>query len=78
MPLMAPPVAVPAVALKAVWMRISAAGEGPAVRVESAEVCRRLGEFLTRHDRRDALTGTRHWKWRAVELLEAVATPGRW
>lgn len=43
--------------------------------VESAEVRRRLGEFLTRHDRRDVLTGTRLRERRAVELLEAVGTP---
>jgi RNA polymerase sigma factor (sigma-70 family) len=42
--------------------------------VESAEVRRRLGEFLTAHDRRDRLTGSRLGERRAVELLEAVGT----
>ncbi|QJW94036.1 sigma-70 family RNA polymerase sigma factor [Frigoriglobus tundricola] len=42
--------------------------------VESAEVRRRLGEFLARHDRPDRLTGTRLRERRAVELLEVMAT----
>jgi hypothetical protein len=45
-------------------------------RVESAEARKRLGEFLARHDRRDRLSGSRLQERRAVELLEALATPG--
>jgi hypothetical protein len=42
----------------------------------SAEVRRRLEEFLRVHDRADRLTGYRLGERRAVELLEALGTPG--
>ena len=44
-------------------------------RVTSAEVRQRLEEFLKQHDRPGRLSGYRLREVRAVELLEAIATP---